>query len=279
MRQLHYSLRSSLPCALVALVAILFAGSPARAQRTSTPVPTVAIGLTGALTHNTHRGNGATGFESDCWEDAPGGRALGYAAGVAVDIPIDERFTIDAHLAYETRPGMVINRKTDARRVTILEDGDSMRVLVNEDSVMYRNDLVCELVTLDAMLEGRILEASKSVSIRGIAGFGLASIIRGTATRAREIPAVIEGGSLPASEGEVVENNGRRVVYERDREVDGLRDLRLSIKGGLALAFDLSSALYMRSGVYYDFGVTALSASPEWRLSSTLVQIDFLVRL
>lgn len=277
MRALHPH-RSALLCAISALAAILFSAPPAAAQMPE-PFPLVAIGFTSALTHNDHSGFGATGYTNDCLAEAPGGRALGFAAGVAADVRLNDLLTITTRLAYETRPAMVINGSTDARSIGVDQHGDSVIVIVTDDTIMFRNDLDCRLLTFDLLLDGNILGASKTVSIHGMLGLGVSRILRGTATRAREIAAVVKEAWLPINEGDVVENYGRRAVYERDREVEGLRDLRLSLKGGLGFTFDLSRALYMRTGVYYDLGLTDLSAAPQWRLGSTLVQLDLLLRL
>jgi hypothetical protein len=281
MRAPHFLLPTYVRAAAATVVAFLFLiPSLATAQ---SPVGEWSVGVSAGLTHNRHGGLGATGFESDCWETAPGGRAIGYVAGIAVETRLSDLFSINTRIAYESRDGMVVNRPTDARlvRMTYIPSptDPTIEVIVTDDSVVYRSELDCELLTADAQLDAEMFRASSTMALHGLAGFSISKILRGTATRAREVSPYVREATLPYGEGSEVEDGGRRVVDERDREVPGLRELRLALKGGIALTIDLSQSLYMRNGIYVDLGVNDLSGDPRWTLGSTFMQIDFMVRL
>jgi hypothetical protein len=242
------------------------------------PVGGVYVGVTGALSHNIHSGgfrlfSAGNGQVDGCgcatFEDGAGD---GGQAGLAARLQVAPVLAIDARVTYDSRPGHFVVQLPEA----VLVDASGNELL--RQTVRASSDVEYKLITVEALATLNAFKIIPGLFVTLSAGPSLGIVQDGKIDQYQDLIEP-QNGRFVNPDGYPTENEGRRMYFLRHTNIPEMNGTRLSAKGGAGIDAHLFDALIVRGGVYFDYGLTDLTEAENWRVNSTLYQLDILVAL
>lgn len=246
-------------CSLWFALLIATAAMPAFAQDTTelregteqTERGSWSVGVTSALTVNNHTGGNVFRYsnypEVTTRRETQKGSGTSYQAGLAIALAVNSTVSIEGRAIYDRRPG-----RYEAIRVC---DCDSQ---VIEYTDVTEIDL--DLITTDLSLSARLVELAPRFSVSLSAGFSVGYV----------------------ADSRTYTYGGPIIHGPNTREEDPIRfanKWRLSGRGGIATTAHIGDRLGLRSGVFFDYGLTDVTTNDSWRVNSIIIQLDVMVTL
>ena len=226
----------------------------------------VLVGPVIGGTRNMHSGGFRTIDEPNC-PIFTSGSGWGILGGVTAEFQFGETWSIIPRVTYQTRPGSFTQTLPDA---LVLLPGQQNPV---NQSVTTSSEITYELLTTEVMFKQEFAELGP-VRLGVAAGPSFSYVIGGNNYQIQDLidppnARFVNPTGLPT------DNNGRRLI-RYDDAIPGRESIRFSFKGGLQGEFGLfNNAWLMSPGIYYDYGITDVTAAENWQLSSIMFQIDF----
>lgn len=229
------------------------------------------VGLSIAVTNNEHSGS----FRITR-DDAPAavfdnGSAGGSQIGAMIRYRFDERWGVDARVAFDSRPSIF------RRDLPVAMIHDPATDSVTEQRVSIHSEVEYRLVTID-LLGTASFKLPYGLSLMAAAGPTLGFVQTGRFTQWQQLDAPA-GASFSNPNNRPTEDEGRRMFYAQDEDIPDLNPVRLSIKAGAGGELNLLNLLTLRMGVYYDQPLTDVTRNATWKVSSLMFQFDALLSL
>lgn len=226
----------------------------------------VLIGPVGGAGMNYHTGGFRIISEASC-PVFTSGSGWGFLVGLSGEVQPSERWSLVPRLTYESRPAM-FKEYLDAARVLV----DSVNVV--EQIVSTTSDVKFSFINLEVMYSRQVLQLGRSFRLSASAGPAVGYVLGGTITQVQDLEQPLNAQFVNPN-GLPTENNSRRLIYSKDRTIDGLQQFRFSVKGGVNAEVGLfNDEWILYPGVYYDFGLTNVTRNENWNLNTIIFQID-----
>ncbi|MBS1912476.1 MAG: hypothetical protein JST22_10860 [Bacteroidetes bacterium] len=230
--------------------------------------PRMLIGPRLGINRDYHSGGFHTIEGLDC-STFTSGSGWGYLFGLTAEFSGDRSWSIVPAVTYESRPG---NFRQSLPDVMVLLN----EVAVNQSAV-DESDISYQIFSAEALFKQEVWAPAEAFRMSVAAG-PVASYVVGARSSQYEDLIQPENARLinpdPARFG--VGNNGRRLIYAADVDIPGRHAWRLSLKAGMQFEVGLfHNQIMMYPGVFYDYGLTDVTGSENWRLNSILFQVDF----
>jgi hypothetical protein len=220
------------------------------------------------VTRNFHTGGFRTIDEPLCpmFEEGSG---WGYLLGVTAEyIPrMDGYWSLIPRVTYERRPG---NFTEHLPEVPVLPAGEHVPINQSVDVV---STVSYDLLSAELMYKREFAQIGY-VRFAAEAGPAGALVLGG---RNRQTEDLIDPPNARFINplGLPTELGGRRLILY-DGDIPGRIGTRLSLKGGVQAEIPLFDfAWIMTPGIYYDYGITDVTHSENWRLNSLIFTVDF----
>ncbi len=208
------------------------------------------------------------------------GEGNGYYFGLAyehiLDSKINSRHSLIGKIVYNYLPAS-LDVKTDDNYPSLVDDGKGGYTVVYTET---NNKIEVNYSTISAEI---------LYKFNPIENFGLGVFVGPTfdfaLTKKFEQKLMLEGQNnvqfIRLSEAEQLEKFGKLIRYEdndrtivvNDEDIPDANPFRLGIKAGLQYAIDLQGWVLIPQ-VAYNFGVTKLSSSEDWRVNAFQIGVD-----
>lgn len=230
------------------------------------PKSRVLIGPVIGGTRNYHTGGFRTINDPIC-PIFESGTGWGILAGLSAEFQIGETWSLIPRICFDQRPGKFTQDLPDAKVLVPPLTEPITQTISAISTVTY------QMLTAEVMYKQEFAKIGK-VRLALAAGPVMGLVLGG---KNRQVHNLIEPqnarfinlNNLPT------ENNGRTLVFF-DADIPSRNSSRFSLKGGLQVEFGLfNNAIIATPGIYYDYGLTQVSGTENWNLSSMLFHIDF----
>lgn len=219
-------------------------------------------------TRNFHTGGFRTIDEPLCPLFEQGG-GWGYLAGFTTEyIPrMDAYWSIIPRVMYERRPGDFQEHLPD---VKVLYSGEKNPV---NQSVDVTSMVGYDLLSAELMYKQEFAQI-ENIRFAVEAGPAASLVIGGHNRQVEDLidppnARFINPNGLPE------ELNGRRLILF-DGDIPGRETTRFSVKAGMQAEIPLFDYAWIATpGIYYDYGITDVTRSENWRLNSIIFMLDF----
>lgn len=230
------------------------------------------VGATAANNDNFHSSGVALlpGDSCECGHFPPGSGG-GRQLGVIARLHYFQNLAFDLRMVTDVRSASFHKQEPDA---LVLLPGTN-EVVTQRTSV--HSDVEYRLFTTDIMATGR-LPLLLGVSVVASVGPSVGFVTRSTFSRWHDIESP-ENARFTNPDNYPTENNGRRLIYNRDSELENASSIRLSAKAGGGFEFEILELVTVRVGAYYDHGLTSVVSDHDWKINSTIYQADVLIGL
>lgn len=256
---------------LTIAVVLLLNGREGVAQKLEAESGEIRFGISAGFTSNQHiNGFGYLYRWENCDCRYPVINAdgeWGHAIGAVGEYNLDNDFQIAGRVLYARRPGSIpapqysnIHRPTE-------ENGWSDAAVAEVENP--RAIAVYNLIEIDLMA------GAKPNGNRPI-GVALGLAVGYTLRLEREIVAdvVHYDPELVESAGLRTRDDGRQLVIEEGRSLDGTAPYRVSLRGGLFYDFPIFDYVTLTPGIYYDYGLTPVHINSQWTVNSFMFHLD-----
>jgi hypothetical protein len=259
--------------ALVSCIALAEALTGCLAPRLANPLDPpayqsqVLVGPVVGGNRNYHTGGFRTIDEPGC-PTFDQGSGWGYLAGISAEYLPNLRSTwsVIPRVTYEERPGTFVQHLPDVK-VAPVGTGEPIDQSVDVASaVMYR------MVAAELMYKR---EFAQLLNVRFAVEAGpVGAVVLSGRNIQTENLVDPENARFINPRGLPTEADGRKLVlYNGD--IPGRSGFRLSLKAGIQAEIPLfRNGWYMTPGIYYDYGVTDVTSSENWKLNSMLFSVD-----
>ncbi len=238
--------------------------SPSRRQ--------ILIGPTFSVNRNYHSGGFRTIDDPSCplFQDGSG---WGFGVGLSAEFlpSINGSWGIIPRITFEQRPGSFHEELPEAQVLLPGQDENEDPIVV-EQTVSTSSEIVYTLLNAEVMYKQEVLVLD-DLRIGVLGGPAVNYVIGGTIRQTQDLETP-ENARFINPTNQPAENNGRRLVF-KDGDIDSRNAIRFSLKAGVQGEFGLfGNQWIMTPGVYYDYGLTEVTNTENWNLSSIIFQVD-----
>jgi hypothetical protein len=198
-----------------------------------------------------------------------GGTGWGYTVGLSLDLGMDERSSIVARMAYESRPGYFRTTYSHVPNFSPVYQGG---VQVDEATVVGTADVTYTLLSIEALYQFRVLKVGRSLRFGAAAGPALGYVLSGAI---RQVETLVDpaDANFVGTDMPTIDNGHSIVLF--DGTMPEHSAMRFSLKGGVLAEVALpGDTWFVSPGVYYDYGLTKVTSSENWNLSVLSFQLD-----
>jgi hypothetical protein len=262
---------------ILILFAIPVAPPKAQAQGDNPLDPTpqrrqILVGPTFAVNRNYHTGGFRTIEDPLCplFEDGSG---WGFAVGLSAEFlpAIDGKWGIIPRITFEQRPGNFRQELPDAK-VLLPAESDTADPMVVNQTVSMSSDITYTLLNAEVMYKQELMTLG-DLRVGVLAGPSVQYVLGGTNRQVQNLDEP-DNARFRNQENLPEENNGRTLVFQ-DGDITQRASIRFSVKGGIQGEIGLfGNQWILTPGVYYDYGITDVTTTENWGLSSIIFQTD-----
>ena len=262
-------LASALLCSL-----LLAPSTPLAAQddapspiSTGTERPPLMIGPSLGFNRSFHSGGFRTISADETCPVFEGGGGWGFMIGGNAEFALGDNAGLIARLGYESRPATF---EADLPASYVLQEGSNEAV---PQTLVARSEISYSLVNIDALYRHQIAMLGTSpISI--IAGPTVGIVVGGGNRQMHDL-ILPENARFENPNNYPLERDGRRMIVF-DGDIPERSGVRLSLKAGVQTELRIfGNAWTLAPGLYYDFGLSDVSAAENWQVSSLMLGVDF----
>ena len=239
--------------------------SPSRKQ--------ILIGPTVSVNRNYHSGGFRTIADDPSCPVFQDGNGWGFGVGLSAEFlpSINGTWGIIPRITFEQRPGQFNEELPNAEVLLPNPDPNADPEIVSQ-TVSTSSDIVYTILNAEVMYKQEVLILDGlRIGVLGGPAFGY--VIGGTIRQVQDLETP-ENARFINNQGLVEENNGRTLVFA-DGDIPARSSTRFSLKAGVQGEFGLfGNQWIMTPGVYYDYGLTEVTDTESWNLSSIIFQVD-----
>lgn len=238
---------------------------PPRARRQ------VLVGPTFLVNRNYHSG----GFHPIADASCPlfeNGNGWGFGLGLTAEfLPVvNGSWSIIPRVTFEQRPATFYQ---ELPNVPISQP-------ISPDSNAILNQTVATTAEITYTLLNMELLYKKEILVQGgirfgvLAGPALSYVLGGTSYQVQDLIEPENARFIPVGDYQLTRGGRRMIFYDGD--IPSRTSTRFSLKGGVQCEIGLfGNQWIMTQGLYYDYGVTNVTAAESWGLNSLILQTDF----
>lgn len=223
------------------------------------------IGVTGALSSNFHSGGFRMAGDSSAVFE--GGNGAGSQIGLTARYQFTKQWAIDGRVVLDARPAS-FDFPTGALMLIPGTNGVVTMKISNRAEVEY------ELITSDLLITAlKPLSDAVSASFTIGPSVGIVQLAKITKTQTLDSP---DSARFMNNWDYPISADGRTIYFARGEDIASLNDLRISAKAGVGIDVDMLELVTLRAGIFYDYGLTDVTDSENWNVSSLSCQFDVL---
>ncbi|MGE3801604.1 MAG: outer membrane beta-barrel protein, partial [Candidatus Kapaibacterium sp.] len=201
------------------------------------------------------------------------GNGWGFLVGLSAEFlpSVDGRWGIIPRITFDQRPGQFRQELPNAK-VLLPNPADPKNPTVVDQTVSTTSDITYSLLNVEVMYKHEILLLG-DFRVGAAVGPAFQYIMGGTNRQVQDLEEPLNARFVNP-DGRPTENNGRRLIFF-DGDIPERSSTRFSAKAGLQGEigiFDNQWAL--TPGVYYDYGLTDVTPTENWQLSTIIFQVD-----
>lgn len=231
------------------------------------PKASVLIGPVIGVNRNFHTGGFRTVTADESCPVFEQGSGWGFLGGISAELLFGESWSIIPRVTYESRPGSFTSELPDA---LVLLPGTQTVVT---QTVTSSSEVSYGIVNVEVMYKKEIANLG-GMRIGAAAGLAGQVVISGNNRQVQDLIEP-ENAKFTNQQGYETENNGRRLIFF-DNVIPERSSTRFSVKAGLQAEVGLfGNAWTMTPGLYYDYGLTDVTANENWALNTLMFMVDF----
>lgn len=232
--------------------------------------PRIYVGPIGGFNQNYHTGGFASFVQDVNCPTFGTGDATGYYAGISAEYLLgdvkDARTSIIARLAYDVRPA----------QFSEIGDAQPSRLIISETEEEIINsttehvaEIKFAMINLDILFKYMIGNTRLGVTAGPSIGYALTGTINQQFNLVE--PNNVQFIRDPASPYQYA--NFDRSIIVRDGDIPDFNALRFGIKAGLQYEINVKKMIVVPA-VWYDFGLTKLTSTENWRVNAFQAGVD-----
>lgn len=232
----------------------------------------ILIGPSFAINRNYHTGGFRTLEGATCpfFDDGTG---WGYSVGLSAEFlpSINGHWGIIPRITFEQRPGQFTQELPNAK--VLLEDPVTGDKEVVDQTVSTTSVIDYTLLNMEVLYKYEIVTmGSFRVAVAGGPAFQYVMAGRNRQVQDLEEP---QNARFLNPDNFVTENNGRTLVFFDD-DIPQRNATRFSVKAGVQGEIGLFGDQWILTpGIYYDYGLTEVTSTEDWKLNTIFFQVDF----
>jgi hypothetical protein len=231
------------------------------------PRASVLIGPVIGVNRNFHTGGFRTVTADESCPVFEQGSGWGFLGGITAELLLGESWSLIPRLTYESRPGSFESELPDA--LVLLPNTTE----VVTQTVTASSEVTYQIINAEVLYKQEIAQLG-GLRIGLAAGPAAQFVMAGTNRQVQDL-ILPENARFTNPQGYPTENNGRRLVFFND-DIPNRNGLRFSLKGGIQAEVGLfGNAWIMTPGLYYDFGLSDVTNTENWQLSTLMFMVDF----